>query len=125
MSHAAPDTLSPKSRLAAALLAGMLGPFGAHRFYVGKTGTAILQLVTLGGLGIWSTIDLILILVGAFRDEHGLLIRRWESHEGPQPSTSRASMDEHLDRLDEQLTALQSTMIDMVDKVERLEKRRS
>mgnify|MGYP000747754787 CR=1 FL=1 len=38
-----------------------LGGFGAHRFYVGKMGTAVLQIVTLGGLGIWVLIDLILI----------------------------------------------------------------
>ncbi len=31
----------------------LLGVFGAHRFYAGKTCSAVLQLVTLGGLGIW------------------------------------------------------------------------
>ena len=31
----------------------LLGIFGAHRFYAGKTRTAVLQLFTLGGLGIW------------------------------------------------------------------------
>jgi len=37
--------VSPKSRLATSLLAWFLGEFGAHRFYVGKIGTAVIMLV--------------------------------------------------------------------------------
>lgn len=37
--------VSPKSRLATSLLAWFLGEFGAHRFYVGKTETALIMLV--------------------------------------------------------------------------------
>ena len=44
---------SDRSRTVALVLAFFLGVFGAHRFYAGKTQTAILMLVTLGGLGIW------------------------------------------------------------------------
>jgi TM2 domain-containing membrane protein YozV len=51
--------------------------FGAHRFYTGKTGTALLQLFTLGGLGIWATIDLIILIVGAFKDKDGRLLTEW------------------------------------------------
>jgi len=43
--------ISPKSRLAALLLCALLGVLGVHRFYVGKIGTGILMLVTLGGSG--------------------------------------------------------------------------
>jgi TM2 domain-containing membrane protein YozV len=34
---------------------------GGHRFYLGRTGSAVGMLLTLGGLGIWSFIDLFLI----------------------------------------------------------------
>ncbi len=69
--------ISPKSRLAALLLCFLFGVFGAHRFYVGKIGTGILMLVTAGGLMIWSLIDLIIIIVGSFRDKEGRLVFRW------------------------------------------------
>lgn len=69
---------SPRSRTVALLLAGFLGVFGAHRFYVGKTNTAVLQLITLGGLGLWWLADLIIIAAGAFRDSEGRLVSSWE-----------------------------------------------
>lgn len=53
------------------LLCLFLGGVGAHRFYVGKIGTAILMILTLGGFGIWSLIDLILIIMGKFTDAQG------------------------------------------------------
>jgi tRNA A-37 threonylcarbamoyl transferase component Bud32/TM2 domain-containing membrane protein YozV len=71
------NTASDKIILPAFLLAFFFGVFGAHRFYVGKTGTAILQLCTLGGLGIWCTIDWILILCKAFTDGQGRRISNW------------------------------------------------
>jgi len=69
--------ISPKSRLAALLLCFFLGVLGVHRFYVGKIGTGILMLLTLGGLGIWALIDLILIVVGSFKDKDGRRVFRW------------------------------------------------
>lgn len=68
---------SPRSRLVALLFCVLLGVFGVHRFYVGKIGTGILMLVTIGGLGIWTLIDLILIAVGSFRDKEGRRVFRW------------------------------------------------
>lgn len=68
---------SPRSRLAAALLAFFLGALGIHRFYVGKIGTGILMIVTLGGLGIWVLIDFIVILVGGFRDKEERVLSNW------------------------------------------------
>ena len=70
-------TDTDKRILPAFLLCFIFGCFGAHRFYVGKTGTAILMSCTLGGLGIWMMIELILIIVGAFTDENGVKITQW------------------------------------------------
>ena len=65
---------SEKSFIATLLLCFFLGAFGVHRFYVGKVGTGILQLLTLGGLGVWALIDFIVIAVGSFKDSNGLKI---------------------------------------------------
>ena len=69
--------MSEKRILPAFLLCFFLGFFGAHRFYVGKIGTGILQILTLGGLGIWALIDWIMIIVGAFTDKEGNKLTQW------------------------------------------------
>ncbi len=68
---------SEKKRLVAFLLCFFLGCLGVHRFYVGKVGSGIVQILTLGGLGIWALIDLIMILCGAFKDKGGNAITEW------------------------------------------------
>lgn len=69
--------VSEKKRLVALLLNMFLGGLSIHRFYVGKTGTAILQIVTAGGLGVWLLIDFIMILCGTFKDKQGLPLTNW------------------------------------------------
>ena len=94
---------SPKSRLVAALLAFFLGEFGAHRFYAGKTASAIWQIIFgfsfLIGLicmavdcpeagivffilglvwAVWVLVDFITILCGSFKDKNGLPLVNWD-----------------------------------------------
>jgi TM2 domain-containing membrane protein YozV len=66
---------SPKGFVPTILLCFFLGTFGIHRFYVGKTGTGILQLLTLGGLGIWALVDFIMVVTGNFTDGAGMRIK--------------------------------------------------
>jgi TM2 domain-containing membrane protein YozV len=86
--------VSPKSRLITTLLAWFLGVFGAHRFYAGKTVTAVVMLI-LGLIGfstvwffgvglvfiipvsIWALVDFIFSIVGRFKDNKGLIIEKW------------------------------------------------
>ena len=74
-SHPLGDQKSDKGFVPALILCLFLGGFGAHRFYAGKIGTGILMFLTLGGLGIWSLIDLIMIVTGSFKDKNGLPIK--------------------------------------------------
>lgn len=69
--------VSDKKVLPAFLLCFFLGFLGVHRFYVGKIGTGILMLLTLGCLGIWTLIDFVMILVGAFTDKAGNKLKDW------------------------------------------------
>ncbi len=100
---------SPRSRTVALLLAGMLGVFGAHRFYSGKPRTGILMACTLGGLGLWWLYDLILVSSGSFRDGQGRLISDWEP-EADRPAlsvdTTAAAMYEEIDQLRAEVTSL-------------------
>jgi TM2 domain-containing membrane protein YozV len=66
---------SEKSFVTTLILAIVVGFLGVHRFYVGKTWTGIIQLLTFGGVGIWSFIDIIMIIVQKFTDSKGLLIK--------------------------------------------------
>ena len=65
-----------KSWIVALLLCFFVGVLGVHRFYTGKIGTGILMLITLGGFGVWTLIDFIMIAVGSFKDKQGLALAR-------------------------------------------------
>ena len=86
--------ISPKSRLAATLLAWFIGTFGAHRFYTGKTGSAVAMLILsilgwgtiwLFGVGlvflipvsIWAFVDFIIAVVGRATDSQGRVLKNW------------------------------------------------
>lgn len=60
-----------KSWTTALILVILLGGIGVHRFYLGYTGIGIAQILTLGGLGIWSLIDLIRIALRDLQPKNG------------------------------------------------------
>ena len=62
--------------LALFLLTFFVGVLGVHRFYVGKIGTGVLMLITLGGLGVWFLVDLLLVVTGQFTNKDGQKIPR-------------------------------------------------
>ena len=109
--------VSDKSRGIAFILAIVLGVFGAHRFYVGKIGSGILMLCTVGGLGIWYLYDVILVASGSFRDSEDRRVLRWdpESGEDMHPELS-AEVIEELEALRKEVAELS----ERVDFTERL-----
>ena len=107
-----PGGPSDRSRTVALVLAFFIGVFGAHRFYAGKTNTAILMLVTLGGLGIWWLYDLILVAAGGFRDDEGRLISEWE------PAGAYLNRGDIPEALITELEALRAEVADLSERVD-------
>ncbi|WP_292679887.1 TM2 domain-containing protein [Microbacterium sp. SCN 69-37] len=74
--HPVPE--GTKSYVVALLLSWTLGMFGADRFYLGKTRSALVKLCTMGGFGYWWLIDLIITLCGGARDQWGLRLEGYD-----------------------------------------------
>lgn len=93
--HVHQSNISPYSKTITLLLCLFLGGFGAHRFYVGKSGSAVaMLLLSLCGFGfIWVLIDLIIILTGSFTDNFGRHVSSWDG--GPQQPTPIVSVTTH------------------------------
>ncbi len=83
--QASPGVSSYK-RMWALLLAivGLCGfPAGLQRFYVGKIGSGVLWFLTFGLFGFGQWIDIIMIIVGQFRDRYGLPLEVWSDENEP------------------------------------------
>jgi len=100
---------SDKSRGVATALAALLGPFGAHRFYVGKTRSGALMAVTLGGLGVWWLYDLIVVAAGDFHDAEGRRVSRWD----PEVADSRSA-----DALTQDVDALRAEVAELAERLD-------
>ena len=74
--YAAPQ----KSFLVTWLLSLFLGVLGIDRFYLGKIGTGIVKLITIGGFGIWAFIDLIMVLVNKTTDSSGRPLEGYDKY---------------------------------------------
>ena len=74
------DSVGDTSYIVTALLSLFVGYLGVDRFYVGKVGTGLLKLFTLGGIGIWWVIDIILIYTGSFTDKAGMKLAGRQKH---------------------------------------------
>jgi TM2 domain-containing membrane protein YozV len=69
--YVSPNPPSDKEWGVAVLLSIFLGFLGVDRFYLGYTGLGILKLVTVGGCGIWSIIDMVLLALNKLPDSNG------------------------------------------------------
>lgn len=75
--------ISEKKILPFVLLGFFLGGFGAHRFYVGKNGSAVaILLLSLSIIGlipalVWCWVDIIIGLTGNFKDSEDRVLEQW------------------------------------------------
>jgi TM2 domain-containing membrane protein YozV len=65
-----------KDFLVALLLSIFVGSIGVDRFYLGYIGLGIVKLITFGGCGVWTIIDVILIAMGKLPDANGQPLKK-------------------------------------------------
>ena len=78
LSHPVLEVPPQRSFFPALCFALFLGLWGGHRFYTGHTVTGVLQLFTLGGLGAWYIVDIVLILTNNFYDREGRALKGYD-----------------------------------------------
>lgn len=70
-----PGLFSDKEWLTALLISVFVGGLGIDRFYLGYTGLGIAKLLTCGGIGIWTLIDIVLIAMRKLPDSNGVPLK--------------------------------------------------
>ncbi|MGH7613429.1 MAG: TM2 domain-containing protein [Gemmatimonadales bacterium] len=103
--------VSERSRTVALVLGVIGGVFGLHRFYVGRTHSAVAMVLTFGGLGIWWLYDMVTLVAGEFRDADALPLRNWNIAEtaaggGAAPSRQVQQLTQQLEQVQRQLGEL-------------------
>lgn len=111
------DLVSDRSRGVALGLCIVLGPFGGHRFYVGKIGTAFAMLFTFGGLGLWWLYDLILVSTGEFADIDGRRLVRWDVND-PIGRTGSRGAERKVDALTQDVDALRGQLGELAERLD-------
>ncbi len=81
---------SHRSQAVAYLLSGFFGSLGVDQFYLGNILLGVLKLITFGGFGIWTMVDLIMIGIGVKRDHEGLALDRGQIAGAPRKSQAVA-----------------------------------
>jgi hypothetical protein len=117
---AATDEVSEHTRAVALPMALLLGMFGAHRFYVGKTGTGLLMAFTLGGVAMWWLYDIILILAGEFRDREGRRVVKWFADSPALPQ--RSPRGSEAEGLLQEVQALRAELAELGERVDFMER---
>ena len=105
---------SPKNKWVALGLCVFLGFFGAHRFYVGKVGTGVLYIMTVGGLGFGWIIDMVMICCNKFTDCNGAFVglKAAEYTGQPDPDLVEASLEDQREAAAEAARAYGYTVTD-------------
>jgi hypothetical protein len=67
---------SPHDWLTTALLCFFLGVFEFTAFTLGTEQSEYFQLLTAGGCGVWWLFDMLMIILGNFRDSEGRVVTR-------------------------------------------------
>ncbi len=110
-----PAHVSERSRGVALALAIVGGPFGLHRFYAGRTQSAVWMCLTLGGFGLWYVYDVIVIAAGDFHDSEGLRVARWEVSDS---ASAGGSAGRRVDGLEDRMQVLESQVNELAERLD-------
>ena len=77
LSHAQVSDCGRAFSIVLAVFGSLVMVAGLHRIYAGRYLTGLVMLCTLGGVFIWTLIDLLYLFSGSFLDSSGHPIKNW------------------------------------------------